>query len=649
MTITGNISGMPNRQLPSPKLTGTVAQQDGKQVLPDYDIIVIGGGINGTAIARDAATRLGKDGKAGDGLKVLLLEKNDFGWATSAWNSRLIHGGLRYLENVPNYLKPSQFNPKKAAKETALVEESLQERERLLLNAPHLVRPLPSAMPIFDYNQHGKLILKMGMMAYDALSSPLIAMRRKRNMPRHDMLNAEELSKRFPGLRKEGLQGGPVYFDAQAVMPERLSVENALAAYESGNATIMNHAEVTGILVNNVADANREASGVTFKDTLTGEEYTAKAKVIINAAGPWVDDLIQKLPQTGAVAPKKRIGGIEGTHIVVRKFPGAPDQALYIQAKSDNRPFFILPWRDDLYLIGTTERELEPGEDLDTVKSSEKETGYLLTELNNAIPDAKLSKSDILYTYSGVRPLPYEPDKPAHAVTRSHIIEDHGRQGDFKMNRFISIIGGKLTTARNLAEEAVDAAIDHYGLRLPNGGEVGKSQTRTAPMPGGEGLDDALVDKAKKADPEGFKAADAAKKENIRLWAFKRLYADTWATASGVPLDTVKHLMDIYGSRASKVLEIAKEDPTLKNPLYPGSKDIGAQVAYGVRYELARTVSDVLMRRIGAGLDGDAGSLTAGPVADIMARELGWNAAEAQAQVRNFEGFMKETNLAFKN
>ncbi len=630
---------LPNRVLPSRRIEPDHAASQERKTLPQYDMIVIGGGINGTAIARDATAR---------GLKVLLLEKNDFGGATSAWNSRLIHGGFRYLEHF----------------EVGLVKESLQERERLLRNAPHLVRPMPSLMPVFDYYSHGLPLLSAGQFFYDMLSSPWLQGRTHRNMPRHDTLGKKGVQKMLPGINPEKLKGGVFYYDAQAPLPERISVENAIAAMESGNATVLNHAEVTGILVHEVANANLEASGVEFRDCETGEHYAAQAKVVVNAAGPWVDEIIQKIPQVRAQpaeAPHRRIGGVEGTHIVVDRFPGAPDVAMYFQAEgyqneadrqsNTRRYIFIIPWMNDTLLIGTTERKVGPDEPVDNVTSDQEAVDYLIAETNRVLPAAHLSQDKIRFSYSGVRPLPYEPGVSAHQVTRNHIIEDHGKgKPDLPVSRFVSIVGGKLTTMRNLAEEAVDEIIAHYNLRLPDGSKPGKSPTRDQPLPGGEGLvDDALIRQARQLDPEGFAEANKAKRENIHQWAFKKVKAPDAAQRYKLPLATVERFMDLYGSRYDRVLALIDADPALAQPLYEGSPDIAAQVAYAVRYEMAGSLSDVLMRRICVGLSPDSGLKAARPAAELMAKELGWDADRIAQEIAAFKAWKNRFQLAFSS
>ncbi len=252
-----------------------------------FDLIVIGAGINGAGIARDAALR---------GLRVLLLDKGDVASGTTSWSTRLIHGGLRYLEHA----------------EIGLVRESLRERERLLKIAPHLVHPLPLLIPIYQGDARGPLTIRAGMMAYDALSFG-------KSLPHHQMLDRDAARQRAPGLSADRLRGAALYFDGQAEYPERLALENALDAKAHG-ADVRTYHEVDEIEV----EAGR-VSGIAGHDVLTGQRFRARAPIIANVAGPWVDDVLAGAPITAA---KRRIGGTKGSHIVVAPFPGVPQDGL---------------------------------------------------------------------------------------------------------------------------------------------------------------------------------------------------------------------------------------------------------------------------------------------------------------------------------
>ena len=379
-------------------------------VASEFDVIIIGAGINGAGIARDAAMR---------GLKVLLLDKGDIASGTSSASTRLIHGGLRYLEHL----------------EFGLVRESLRERETLLRIAPHLVKPLPITIPIYKQSRRGRLTVRAGMIAYDLLSSG-------KSLPSHRMLSRAETLEQSPGLNPEGLLGAARYFDAQVEFAERLVVENALSAREHG-AEIVTYAPVTKL----------STEGVEF--VVDGKTHSARANVVINAAGPWVDQLLERAPVESA----RLIGGTKGSHIVVAQFPAASKSAVYLEAQSDGRPFFIIPWNKN-YLIGTTDVRFE--EDPDQVCSELWEIDYLLAETNRAFPGAGLTRGRILFTYSGVRPLPWTRNEKEKNITRRHFIREHPQ-----MDNLFSIVGGKLTTYRSLAEECVNLVFRKLGRDSP--------------------------------------------------------------------------------------------------------------------------------------------------------------------------------------
>ena len=381
-----------------------------------FDVIIIGAGINGAGIARDAAMR---------GLKVLLIEKGDAGGGTSSASTRLIHGGLRYLEHF----------------EFRLVRESLRERETLLRIAPHLVRPLAMTIPIYRQSKRGRLTIRAGMIFYDLLSIG-------KSLPRHRMLSRGETLEQLPGLNPEGLLGSALYYDAQLEFPERLVMENVSSAREFG-AKVLTHTRVT-----NLAVADGKVSGVEFVSEAGAAQF-AEAGVVINAAGPWIDQVLERAP----VESPKLIGGTKGSHLIVPPFPGAPVNALYVEARSDGRPIFIIPW-NKLYLIGTTDVRFEG--DPDQVRCEPWEIDYLLSETNLALPGAHLTSDDILQTYSGVRPLPVTGDKDEQSITRRHFIRQHPQ-----LPNLLSIVGGKLTTYRSLAEECVDLIFQKLGKDSP--------------------------------------------------------------------------------------------------------------------------------------------------------------------------------------
>lgn len=531
-----------------------------RQPAPPFDVIVVGAGINGTGIARDAALR---------GLRVLLLEKNDLASGTTSWSSRLIHGGLRYLEH----------------REVGLVRESLRERERLLRIAPHLVKPLPLLIPLYKGARRGPLLIRLGMIAYDVLSYD-------KSLDRHRMLSRDEALQRAPGLATAGLRGAAMYFDGQVEYAERLAVENALDAAESG-AQIVTHARVDRLL----RDGNT-VFGVGFTDLLDGGAFEARAGVTVNVAGPWVDSVLAA-DDSGKPLQTPLIGGTKGSHIVVDPFPGAPHDALYVEAKQDGRPFFVIPW-NELYLIGTTDVRYEG--DLDRVVASEEEIAYLLDETLAVMPDAGLSRESVRYTYSGVRPLPHSEDGSEAAITRRHIVRDHGPEAE----GLLSIVGGKLTTFRELSEQVVDTAGKRLGRKLP------ESVTADRPLPGSAPV-----------DGRDFPA-----------------YKDWLLARCELPARTVEHLLRVYGTRAGMVLELADREPTLRDPIDPGSGAIGAEVVHAIESELAETVTDVLLRRTMSGLGRNVGLEAIEPAAEVGRRYLGWDVARVEQEVAAYREYV---------
>jgi len=422
-----------------------------------FDAIVVGAGINGAGIARDAAVR---------GLRVLMLDKGDISSGTTQWATRLIHGGLRYLEHY----------------EVPLVRESLKDREILFHIAPHLVKPLKFTVPVYDRSSHGPGMIRLGMIGYDVLSFD-------KSVPNHRMLSREEALREYPSLNPEGLKAAATYYDGQVEYAERIAVENAMSAAQNG-ATVITYAEVTRLVFDH---SGGRVVGVGFEDRLNGGPYTAHAAVSVNAAGPWVDRVLggagEISVQTGENGGDGRmIGGTKGSHIIVDPFPGAPKNAIYVEARKDGRPYFIVPW-NGRYLIGTTDLRYE--EDLDYVKASEEEIQYLIDETDYVIPEAGLTREDVLFTYAGVRPLPYAPAGSEGSISRSHVVYDHAKGksaaggrikvsgGGIRAEGLLSIVGGKLTTYRNLGRQTSDVIFKKLGVKGP------KSATGRVPLPGG--------------------------------------------------------------------------------------------------------------------------------------------------------------------
>lgn len=510
-----------------------------------YDVAIIGAGVNGAGIARDAALR---------GLRVIIFDKNDMCSGTSAISSRLIHGGLRYLEYA----------------EIPLVYESLHERRCLRRIAEHLVKPLRISIPIFKGARRGPLLIRLGMIAYDILSFNKL-------LPRHDMLSRDEIKKEEPGLRDEGLRAAARYYDAQVTFAERLVLENLLAARSAG-AEIKTYCEV-----DEIRTCDGAVDSIQFSDR-DGHAHEISADSIVNAAGPWVDEVLKTAPRT----PKRFVGGTKGSHIIVNRFDGAPKDAFYVEAAADGRPFFIIPWNDQ-YLIGTT--DIRYDDSLDNIRASRAEVDYLVSETNRVFPDAGLTAADINFAYAGVRPLPYREKGPESAITRRHIIKVNRRIA----KGLVSIIGGKLTTYRNLAEQTVDRLAKILRRKLP------ECRTRDTLLPGAWGI-------------------DRAREQLI--------------ASRVVPEQALERLLSIYGGRAAAIAELAVTDSKLGATLDPEGRYLAAEVVFAIREEFATTLEDIVFRRMMAGFDADQGKPLYDAIATRAAAEFGWSSDEVRSELR---------------
>ena len=533
----------------------------------NYDVIVIGGGINGAGVARDAALR---------GLKTILVEKNDFASGSSSWSSRLIHGGLRYLEYF----------------EFPLVRESLKEREVLLRTAPHLVNPLQLTIPVYRDRSRPYWKIWAGMILYDIFSFD-------KTLPSHRMLPQKKFKQIFRSVDKDNLGGGAQYYDGQVTFAERLCLENVLSAQNAG-ASVLNYAEVMELDIK-----GDRITDVVCKDKLTGESFTisgSKDAVVVNTAGPWIDHICKRGNKAGkdiTIGNAKKNGGTKGSHIVVEPFPGAPNSNLYVEAKSDGRPFFILKWMDK-YLVGTT--DIPYKKDIENIKADNDEIDYLLQEVNYIIPIANLKREDVIFTYSGVRPLPNSEGKKPGSITRKHIIFDHKKEG---VNNLLTLIGGKLTTYRNVGEEMVDDLLKR--MKKPSQ----PCRTDSLPLPGCILPSDPRIQRA--------------------ITEYSPILA----------INTIDHLFYSYGAKALEVLALTKDNPELREQISPDRPDIKAQIVYAVRSELAHTLVDILRRRTTLAMNGNYGMDLLPVVSETLQKHCNWSVEQCDRAGNDYRFYME--------
>ena len=521
-----------------------------------YDVLIIGGGITGTGVALDAASR---------GLRTALVERDDFASGTSSKSSKLIHGGLRYLQNG----------------DVRLVYEALRERQRLLHNAPHLVKVLPFLIPVFEGK--GGIIPKRlaralgsAMWMYD-LSGGL------RIGKRHRRLDRDAALAHMPTLG-DRLAWAYLYYDAQAD-DARLTLAVARTAALDFGATVVNHAGVTAIR----KDATGRAAGAvvdTGTDTGIGREIEVRARVLVNATGVWADDVraLDEGTNPDSIRPAK------GIHIAVPWHKLRNDIAAVVPVRHDRRSIFVVPWpaldgtggEGAVTYIGTTDTDYDG--DVDDPQCTPEDVAYLLDAINHVVREP-LTEGDVLGTWAGLRPLVRDASnsRTADLSRRHRVLRSDGGM--------ITVTGGKLTTYREMAQDTVDAAVAALGEPLPR--RARRNRTRSLPLRG----------------------------------------ADGWREAR----ERDAHLADRYGGEAGVVEAMIAADPRTGAPLVPGLPYRRAEALYAARYEMAVTLDDVLSRRTRCRLLGrDAAAAAAEDVSHLLAGELGWSEAERTTQVTRF-------------
>ncbi len=544
-----------------------------------YDLAVVGGGITGACIARDAAMR---------GLSVALLEKRDFASATTGASSKLIHGGLRYLQNL----------------ELGLVRESLRERRIWSNTAPHLVDPLTFLMPITSRRFKDRMVKKIGLTLYDWLAYDRNKLKDpEKSIPSHKRLNRQEVLALEPGLNAEDLTGAMVFYDYQMYSPERLALACIMSAVEAG-AEVANYAEVVSFILDDGAVAGvrvRDAAG-TADDTAPAHEV--RSRLVVNASGPWADLLTGELRRelTGKSEPSRHLIRSKGIHLLTR--PLTKGHAIAVPY--ENGHFFILPWRG-YSILGTTDTVYKGTPD--EVHVTEKDITNFLAVVNKGFQGANLRRSEVLHFYAGLRPIvdvsedsdkiskggETEADEPdSYNASRAAEVLDHDAEEGLR--GVLTVIGGKWTTSRNLAAKVVELALAKLGKpKVP-------CATDHTPTYGGD------------------------------IGRFSEFRKKAIEDFPNLPQAVAENLARNYGSRMGDVLALAKDSPKLLERLSDRFPDIAAEVVYAVRNEMALTVEDVLFRRTGMGTIGTPGDAAIERVVDVMAKELGWTPKERRAQ-----------------
>jgi glycerol-3-phosphate dehydrogenase len=511
-----------------------------------FDVLVIGGGINGVAIARECAQW---------SKRTLLVEQNDFSSGTTSRSTRIIHGGLRYLEYG----------------EIGLVRESLLERERLLNQLPHLVRPLQFLLALPKKSRslsRSSLVIRTGLWLYHRWAGG--------KRPVSDDRAAFE----------DQLDSGDSwsiysYEDAQCEFPERLVAE-WLAESMAAGAVACNHTEVLEI-----SRSNGRVTGARLRDRISGQEYAVHAIHIVNATGPWADTVIA----ASGISTPRMIGGVRGSHLVLPKFTGAPEQAIYTEA-IDGRPIFVIPWNGQV-LVGTS--EVADANVPDNPQPSTQEIEYLFQSFIRLFPHSGLTQADVRYDFAGIRPLPFAPGKSSSSVTRRHILHDHTGEGAAGL---ISVIGGKLTTAASLARDVARK----LGVDVP--------------------------------EPINVFASPVVEEDvesTVRQWA--RLVA----CKAKIPTGCAEAIAEWHGRHALAIAHAASLDERLREPLCPHSCHLVAEAVEAVAHESAVTLGDILLRRVPVALGACWSEACSREAAHKIGRALGWDQSRVYMELLRLE------------
>lgn len=529
----------------------------------NFDILIIGGGVSGAAIAHEATL---------SGLKTAVIERKDFGHATSAATSKMIHGGLRYLARL----------------QLGVVRESLRERRLLLQNLPQQAFPLPFLLPVYKKEGTSSWLLKIGLTLYDILSFDKNELRDPdKHLFNHQWLNKAQTLTLEPSLQKENLQGAFFYYDVQNKHPHRSNLSFVQSAVAKG-AVAANYVSMQDFLF-----ANNKVEGVIAQDELSLQQFEIRAKVTINASGPWGDLVLERLNQK----PARELIRSKGIHVLVKNIVGS--HALAMETK-DHKHFFVLPWQG-YTLLGTTDTPFE-SKNPDDLKVYRSEVEDLLKTVSNSYP-TDISYDDVLHAYAGIRPLVKEGDATeSYTASRKHEIVDHKKVES--IDGLVSVFGGKWTTSRSLAEETMDIVLSRYRSLF---GDVKRTSSTQQVLWGG--------------DFEG--RMSYYMKEQLKQ-------------QKDHSTELLLRLLEVYGSQYKEVLSFIEKDQNSSLLLDETNQIYAGEIAFAVHKEMAITLDDLLMRRIGLGNLGVPNASLLQKIADVMAKERNWDDTETQKQIQDY-------------
>ncbi len=549
---------------------------------PEISVLIVGAGINGIGVFRDLTL---------NGVDALLVDRADFCSGASAASSHMAHGGIRYLENG----------------EFRLVREAVRERNRMIQNAPHIVSPLPTTIPMFKYfsglfnaplkflgmltkpSERGAVIIKLGLMMYDAYTG------KTRTVPRHQFMMKAESLRRWPRLNPD-IATTAVYYDGLIANPERLALEIALdAEAESPNARMLNYVSLAG----------GEKDSVTLKDELTGETYTVRPKLLINATGPWIDVANKKMGIS-----TRYIAGTKGSHVIVDhpELLAATGSNEFFFENKDGRIMWICPLYDRV-LVGTSDIKIE---DPDDVHCTDEEVEYFLELVTRVFPSIKVGKEHIVFQFTGVRPLGSSGEaKTTAQYSRDHHIEVLSNEQTKLSFPVYSLIGGKWTSFRAFSEQVADKALAFFG-------KPRQKDTSTLPIGGGRGYS---------TDP-------AERKRQI----------DGLAAWTGLSRERLEVLYSRYGSRTEAVarfMNLEKDEPLKTLPDYTRR-----EIMFLVQHEKSMRLEDILLRRTMLAMLGYLTKESVQELGDVFGDCMGWDAKQKSAEVERVMNLLRDTHGA---
>jgi len=548
-----------------------------------YDLLVIGGGIYGACVAWEATLR---------GLSVALLEKEDFGNATSANSLKTIHGGLRYLQHL----------------DLKRMRESIRERRTLMRIAPHLVHPLPCLMPTYGHLMKGREAMALALKVNDLVSFDRNRLEDpQKHLPKGRVISRQECLQLLPDIATEGLTGGATWYDAQVYNSERLTLSFLLSATKAGTI-VANYAKVTGFL--------REQDcvvGVEAEDMLTGNRFEVRAKSVVNTSGPWVNSVLGLL---NGQRPSLGVRFAKAINLVTRSF--CLTHAVAISSRNTSpanaasnkggRLFFISPWRGHS-VIGTAYSVWK--EDPDHFTVTEDDIRCLLADFNQAYPAASLRREEISFIHGGLVPISgADPKTGTVQRSRCYQIHDHQREG---LRGLISVVGVKYTTARDVAEKVVDQVFRMWRLKSP------PSTSAFTRLHGG--------------DIDQF---DSFLQTEIRR------------EPCGLDDKIIRHLIYNYGAVYPEILRSFERDFNREHKITDRLVVLRAEILHGVRHEMAQKLTDVVFRRTDLCTAGHCGDEILEFCSQVMGKELGWAQAKIQKELQEVQSVFTQKHLVVR-